>query len=252
MDNTGRCGISECSQQAHKVCSGCKTVYYCSVACQRAAWPEHKQSCRSLQGRVSATANGSAPLSTSPVTGLDVTMHCLRLDFERTQAALDTEEGRAGLVEQTRQRLSLMGMEPAAIEAQIERLKAELATPQGRDQFLQDMRQQLQQMEQQLGLRGIDGAPREEPVQTSPAPRDTNGDAPENDAVVPEPSSDPNPGMTVGSYRRGPSKTSANASSGFLTRGRVALVVGLALAALAITYRQPLGQWLARARQIGA
>src|SRR5690606_20712992 len=30
-------------------CMGCRVVYYCSRACQRRAWPEHKPSCMQAQ-----------------------------------------------------------------------------------------------------------------------------------------------------------------------------------------------------------
>lgn len=34
-----------CAEQAHKFCSKCKSVYYCSSDCQKADWPTHKNSC---------------------------------------------------------------------------------------------------------------------------------------------------------------------------------------------------------------
>ncbi len=32
-----------------KACSACRSVYYCSEACQRAAWPAHKAECKALR-----------------------------------------------------------------------------------------------------------------------------------------------------------------------------------------------------------
>ena len=43
---------TRCGKYATKKCSKCKSVWYCSAACQRDNWPEHKQSCQ---------ASGEAP-----------------------------------------------------------------------------------------------------------------------------------------------------------------------------------------------
>lgn len=31
-------------------CGGCQYVYYCSILCQKEAWPEHKPECPNLKG----------------------------------------------------------------------------------------------------------------------------------------------------------------------------------------------------------
>jgi hypothetical protein len=43
----GRCGMTERSKL--RECSGCKSVRYCGKVCQKAAWPEHKATCKRLQ-----------------------------------------------------------------------------------------------------------------------------------------------------------------------------------------------------------
>lgn len=48
------CASSKCSKyeidcdEMFKVCGGCKMTYFCSRSCQKRAWPQHKQLCRSL------------------------------------------------------------------------------------------------------------------------------------------------------------------------------------------------------------
>ena len=43
-----------------KRCSGCRSVRYCSVACSRAHWQEHKVECRRLQAEAAAAAAAGA------------------------------------------------------------------------------------------------------------------------------------------------------------------------------------------------
>ena len=50
-------------------CSGCKLVYYCSQACQRKAWPDHKASCKATQQQKKANSHvavGSSTVSDAP------------------------------------------------------------------------------------------------------------------------------------------------------------------------------------------
>uniref|UniRef100_A0A383WGV5 MYND-type domain-containing protein n=1 Tax=Tetradesmus obliquus TaxID=3088 RepID=A0A383WGV5_TETOB len=44
----GQCGASKPSDGSKSLykCTGCRTVYYCSKACQHEAWPSHKQECK--------------------------------------------------------------------------------------------------------------------------------------------------------------------------------------------------------------
>lgn len=39
---------AHCARQCEQLCSGCKKNYYCSVECQKADWPNHKDSCKKL------------------------------------------------------------------------------------------------------------------------------------------------------------------------------------------------------------
>ena len=40
-DNCGRCG----APNASKICGRCRAMHYCSAACQRADWAQHKGDC---------------------------------------------------------------------------------------------------------------------------------------------------------------------------------------------------------------
>ena len=41
----GRCCNDACHKDASKMCGGCETTYYCSKACQKADWPNHRAMC---------------------------------------------------------------------------------------------------------------------------------------------------------------------------------------------------------------
>merc|ERR1712098_190216 len=43
------CGTSEKSEKQFKKCSRCGFVFYCSKACQRSDWPNHKQICKEIR-----------------------------------------------------------------------------------------------------------------------------------------------------------------------------------------------------------
>ena len=55
------------------VCSACKEVYYCSVACQRSHRPSHKQACRAAKLNRKA-ANTSTPDPRYPLASTDATI----------------------------------------------------------------------------------------------------------------------------------------------------------------------------------
>ena len=42
---------------ALKRCSGCQMVWFCGAVCQRAAWKNHKQVCKSTSGKKSSTTS---------------------------------------------------------------------------------------------------------------------------------------------------------------------------------------------------
>lgn len=57
------CGIQPTKTSGNfKQCSACKTVHYCSPACQRSHWPEHKPHCNHNRA---ATANLKEHIATS-------------------------------------------------------------------------------------------------------------------------------------------------------------------------------------------
>ncbi|KAI1792753.1 hypothetical protein LXA43DRAFT_314162 [Ganoderma leucocontextum] len=43
-------GCAVCGKERKSRCSQCQSVSYCSVACQKADWPTHRQTCRSFKG----------------------------------------------------------------------------------------------------------------------------------------------------------------------------------------------------------
>lgn len=59
------CGLSGVRLQR---CSACKSVYYCSAACQRADWPRHTPECGSL---ASAAAGQAAPQAIQEPDGME-------------------------------------------------------------------------------------------------------------------------------------------------------------------------------------
>ncbi|KAI0329865.1 hypothetical protein GY45DRAFT_1324470 [Cubamyces sp. BRFM 1775] len=65
-------GCSVCGKKAASRCSQCQSVSYCGPACQRADWPEHKHSCKSLKGGrwVTITFQPQFPLPQIP--GVDM------------------------------------------------------------------------------------------------------------------------------------------------------------------------------------
>ena len=40
-----------CGKETLQLCSGCKKVYYCCVACQRADWKKHKKQCKKVNAQ---------------------------------------------------------------------------------------------------------------------------------------------------------------------------------------------------------
>ncbi|PIL28923.1 hypothetical protein GSI_08970 [Ganoderma sinense ZZ0214-1] len=83
-------GCAVCGKERKSRCSQCQSVSYCSVACQKADWPTHKQTCRSLKGgrwctipfRVCPPGEGGQPKPRS--TRLDVNHPQPWTDADRT------------------------------------------------------------------------------------------------------------------------------------------------------------------------
>merc|ERR1712196_279653 len=46
LSRCANCGIDESEKKTFKKCAGCNLVRYCSKACQRADWKNHKKLCR--------------------------------------------------------------------------------------------------------------------------------------------------------------------------------------------------------------
>ncbi|TFK80178.1 hypothetical protein K466DRAFT_592002 [Polyporus arcularius HHB13444] len=61
-------GCSVCGKKGASRCAQCQTVWYCGAECQRADWPDHKQSCKSLKGGrwVPITFQEQLPLPSIP------------------------------------------------------------------------------------------------------------------------------------------------------------------------------------------
>ncbi|KAF1953232.1 hypothetical protein CC80DRAFT_494852 [Byssothecium circinans] len=62
------CGQLPASGSSLQRCSRCKSAYYCSKACQKAAWKLHKLDCRGGSSSALATPNISMP--GSPTNGV--------------------------------------------------------------------------------------------------------------------------------------------------------------------------------------
>merc|ERR1712098_572768 len=43
------CGVLEKSEKQFQKCSRCGFVFYCSKACQKSDWPNHKQICKEIK-----------------------------------------------------------------------------------------------------------------------------------------------------------------------------------------------------------
>ncbi|KAJ7232184.1 hypothetical protein B0H12DRAFT_203108 [Mycena haematopus] len=57
------CGNSECTNKEERVgqwqkCAGCKQEWYCSRNCQKAHWPDHKESCKKAQRYAASLRHG--------------------------------------------------------------------------------------------------------------------------------------------------------------------------------------------------
>ncbi|KAJ3542900.1 hypothetical protein NM688_g5923 [Phlebia brevispora] len=72
-------GCAVCGAPAEKRCSQCQSVTYCSAECQKADWPQHKKTCRSLKGGTWVTA----PFTTQPFAGHPYMAHLNRFNSSR-------------------------------------------------------------------------------------------------------------------------------------------------------------------------
>lgn len=69
-------------KEGMKVCSKCKSAYYCSYECQKKAWPEHKITCalpdHKLVQRVQAETGVDGPTASEALQecGLDAELAC--------------------------------------------------------------------------------------------------------------------------------------------------------------------------------
>ncbi|KAI0704233.1 hypothetical protein C8T65DRAFT_830856 [Cerioporus squamosus] len=64
-------GCSVCGKKAASRCAQCQSVWYCGAECQRADWPEHKQSCKSLKGGRWVPITFQAQLPIPSIPGVD-------------------------------------------------------------------------------------------------------------------------------------------------------------------------------------
>jgi hypothetical protein len=51
---------SQCGASGGSLCGGCRKIYYCSPACQRAHWRTHKAACKATQTQKTAGGAGTA------------------------------------------------------------------------------------------------------------------------------------------------------------------------------------------------
>ena len=58
------CGSFEGITLKHKVCSNCKSVYYCSQECQRVHWKNgHKEQCKILKAEYLKSVGGQVKVA---------------------------------------------------------------------------------------------------------------------------------------------------------------------------------------------
>jgi hypothetical protein len=55
-DRCAACGKTPADGVRLRLCRGCRSVRYCSLACMRSAWPGHRQACQERQAAASAAA----------------------------------------------------------------------------------------------------------------------------------------------------------------------------------------------------
>ena len=81
---SGECG--HCTKSDARLrCSRCRSVYYCSAVCQRAAWPEHKSVCKKAERKPEGGDAPAVNLSTSKMEQRAISQ---RVRTERQRAAV--------------------------------------------------------------------------------------------------------------------------------------------------------------------
>eukprot|EP00854_Cymbomonas_tetramitiformis_P021627 gene21627-26014_t len=61
------CAGTDCGKLGRFSCRNCGAVKYCSIQCQKPAWPQHKKYCQAIQAQARQTAELAAELHACPL-----------------------------------------------------------------------------------------------------------------------------------------------------------------------------------------